>query len=263
MQSPADTPVALSIAGSDSGGGAGIQADLLSFTANGAFGTTAITCLTAQNPAGVSAIEALPADFVAAQIQQVHRYFRIGAIKTGMLYNRDIIAAVAGFLEDNPEIPVVVDPVMVATSGALLLHASAVEALQLKLLPRATLVTPNLDEAAILLGRTVADARAMETAASDLAATIGVSVLLKGGHLNGGAEVVDYLAAPDGQTRAFSARRIDGVNTHGSGCTLSSAIAARLAAHHDLTRAVGEALIYLHKGLDQPLFLNGQPFIRH
>jgi hydroxymethylpyrimidine/phosphomethylpyrimidine kinase len=258
-----DMPVALSVAGSDSGGGAGIQADLLSFAANGAFGTTAITCLTAQNPAGVTAIEVLPAAFVREQILQVQRYFRIGAIKTGMLYNAEIIAAVADFLEDNPDIPVVVDPVMVATSGAMLLRESAVEALQLKLLPRATLITPNLDEAGILLGRRARTAGDLEEAARDLAQTIGVAVLLKGGHLDGAGEITDILATPEGEAAAFTAQRIEGVNTHGSGCTLSSAIAANLARKWDLTKAVGEALTYLRRGLRQPLFLNGQPFIQH
>jgi len=263
MQDHAERPVALTIAGSDSGGGAGIQADLHTFHANGVFGTSAITCLTAQNPDGVSAIEAMSADFVREQIEQVNRYFRIGAIKTGMLFNAEIITAVAGFLEDNPEIPVVVDPVMVATSGAVLLHESAINALQLRLLPRAALITPNLDEADVLLpgqARTVAE---MEEKASRLATTIGVPVLLKGGHMEDTVEVTDILAREDGTCSAFKGIRIDNINTHGSGCTLSSAIAANLAKGWDLTNAIGEALTYLRNGLRQPLHLNGIPFIQH
>jgi hydroxymethylpyrimidine/phosphomethylpyrimidine kinase len=263
MNNTSDTPVALSIAGSDSGGGAGIQADLLTFAANGAFGTTAITCLTAQNPDGVTGIEAMPAAFVREQIEQVHRYFRIGAIKTGMLFNEEIIGAVSDFLEDHPDIPVVVDPVMVATSGAVLLHENAISALQLKLLPRASVITPNLDEAAVLLGSRPTTVGEMEQAAARLASTIGVPVLLKGGHLEETPEVIDILALEDGTTHPFSAQRIGNVDTHGSGCTLSSAIAANLARKWDLIQAIGEALTYLRRGMRQPLYLNGRAFIQH
>ncbi|MGC9451847.1 MAG: bifunctional hydroxymethylpyrimidine kinase/phosphomethylpyrimidine kinase [Oceanipulchritudo sp.] len=263
MQSTGDMPVALAIAGSDSGGGAGVQADLLTMSANGVFGTTAITCLTAQNPDGVTKIQSLPAEFVHEQIEQVHRYFRIGAIKTGMLFNTEIVEIVADFLEKNDEIPAVIDPVMVATSGAVLLHESAIEALQLKLLPRAALITPNLDEAAVLLGEKPGTVEDMTTAADHLAGLMGVPVLLKGGHLEAAEEVVDILAVPGREPSAFSARRIENINTHGSGCTLSSAIAANLAKNWELTKAVGEALTYLRRGLRQPLYLNGIPFISH
>lgn len=255
--------MALSIAGSDSGGGAGIQADLLTFHANGVFGTTAITCLTAQNPDGVTAIRDMPPEFVREQIEQVNRYFTIGAIKTGMLFNAEIISAVADFLEDNPGIPVVVDPVMVSTSGAVLLEESAIEALQLKLLPRAALITPNLDEARVLLGEQPRTLEEMETAAVRLAGMVGVPVLLKGGHLEGTAEVTDFLADTEGGCSPFTSQRIGKVNTHGSGCTLSSAIAANLAKGWDLTNAIGEALTYLRNGLRQPIHLNGLPFIQH
>ena len=229
MDSREDLPVALSIAGSDSGGGAGIQADLLTFAANGVFGTTAITCLTAQNPDGVTAVQSMPAEFVSEQIHQVHRFFALGAIKTGMLFNTEIIEAVAAFVQTHPEIPLVVDPVMVATSGARLLEESAIEALQARLLPQASLITPNLDEAAVLLGRRPSTVPEMEAAAAELAAKVGVPVLLKGGHLEQERELVDILATADGNCSAFTALRIDKVNTHGSGCTLSSAIAANLA----------------------------------
>ena len=263
MDSRPDLPVALTIAGSDSGGGAGIQADLLTFASNGVFGTSAITCLTAQNPDGVTAIEAMPADFVLEQIYQVHRYFSLGAIKTGMLYNAEIIRAVASFLEKNPGIPVVVDPVMVATSGAVLLEKDAIKALETQLFPRASLITPNLDEAAVILGYRPRTIDEMEEAANNLATNIGVPILLKGGHLDEAHELVDVLATPDGNSSAFTALRIENINTHGSGCTLSSAIAANLARQWELTKAVGEALTYLRRGLRQPLYLNGTAFIRH
>lgn len=263
MQAANDIPVVLSIAGSDSGGGAGIQADLKTFTANGAFGTTAITCLTAQNPDSVTAIQALPAAFVREQIDQVHRYFKIAAIKTGMLYNEEIITAVAHFLEDHHDIPVVVDPVMVSTSGAVLLHESAIKTLHFRLLPRAALITPNLDEAGVLLGTRPGTVDEMEDAADKLAGTIGVPVLLKGGHLEETGEVTDILAIPEKGCSRFTAKRIEKINTHGSGCTLSSAVTANLARNWDLTKAVGEALTYLRGGLRQPLLLNGQPFIQH
>jgi hydroxymethylpyrimidine/phosphomethylpyrimidine kinase len=255
--------VALSIAGSDSGGGAGIQADLLTFEANGVFGTTAITCLTAQNPDGVTGIEVMPADFVREQIRQVHAYFTPGAVKTGMLFNKSIIGAVAGFLDENPSIPAVVDPVMVATSGAVLLHESAIDALRRDLLPRAALLTPNLDEAAVLLGEKPASTEAMREAARAMAARFGVPVLLKGGHLESADTVRDILSLPEGTLHEFDGPRIKDTNTHGSGCTLSSAIAAGLARGLPLVPAIEAALGYLRAGMRQPVFLNGLPFIRH
>ncbi|MFO7724681.1 MAG: bifunctional hydroxymethylpyrimidine kinase/phosphomethylpyrimidine kinase [Oceanipulchritudo sp.] len=258
-----DLPVALSVAGSDSGGGAGIQADLLTFRANGVFGTTAITCLTAQSPGSVSAIEALPAVFVREQIDQIHRYFRIGAVKTGMLYNREIISAVSEFLTANPEIPAVVDPVMVATSGAVLLHGSAIEALQSELLPQAALITPNLDEAGVILGQSPRSIHEMREAAVQMAVRFNAPVLLKGGHLEESQDLTDILAMTDGTLSEFTGKRVEKTNTHGSGCTLSSAIAANLACKWPLTQAIGEALTYLRRGLRQPIFLNGQPFIQH
>jgi len=255
--------VALTIAGSDSGGGAGIQADLHTFQANGVFGTSAITCLTAQNPDGVTEIEPLPPKFVREQVEQVHRYFKIGAIKTGMLYDQEIIGQVAAFLEDNPEIPAVIDPVMVATSGAVLLRKDAIRTMELSLLSRATLLTPNLDEAAIFLSEKPRSLEDMRRAAINLATRIGVPVLLKGGHLESTRTVVDILSTEDGDLHEFEGTRIEKINTHGSGCTLSSAIAANLAKKWNLVQAVGEALTYLRAGMRQPIFLNGQPFIQH
>lgn len=263
MQNKTDIPVVLTISASDSGGGDGIQADLRSFTANGVFGTTAITCLTARNPGGVSAIEVLSAEFVREQIEQVNRYFKIRAIKTGMLVNRDIMSTVASFLSDHPDIPVVVDPVMLPACGTGLLKDSAIETLELKILPRAALIIPNIDEAALITGQTATSVAEMESVAAKLADTIGVPVLLKGGHLADTAEITDILAMPHGDCSAFTARRIENVNTHGSGCTLSSAIAANLARQWNLTKAIGEALTYLRRGLRQPLNLDGESFVQH
>ncbi|HUL53804.1 MAG TPA: bifunctional hydroxymethylpyrimidine kinase/phosphomethylpyrimidine kinase [Opitutaceae bacterium] len=259
---PAELPVALTIAGSDSGGGAGIQADLLTFAAHGVFGTTAITCLTAQNPGGVTAIEALPAPFVAEQIAQVHRYFTVRALKTGMLYSAEIIGAVAEFLAEHPEIPGVVDPVMVATSGAVLLRPEALAVVREKLLPRAALATPNLDEVAVLLGERPSTPAAMAAAGRRLAGTYGVPFLVKGGHLPG-ADLTDVLARPDGSARTYRGPRIPGVDTHGSGCTLSAAITANLAKGLALDQAVAAARRYLRRGLERSLALGSRRFINH
>jgi hydroxymethylpyrimidine/phosphomethylpyrimidine kinase len=257
-----EPPVALTIAGSDSGAGAGIQADLLTFAAHGVFGTTAITCLTAQNPAGVTAIEALPASFVAEQIQQVHRYFKVRALKTGMLYSAGIIGVVADFLRARREIPAVIDPVMVATSGAVLLKPRALAAMREKLLPLAALVTPNLDEVGMLLGEKPSTPAAMARAGRQLAQTYGVPFFVKGGHLPGGV-LADVLARPDGQVKTYTAQRVTGVDTHGSGCTLSAAIAANLAKGLGLDDAVQAARLYLRHGLERSLALGGRRFINH
>jgi hydroxymethylpyrimidine/phosphomethylpyrimidine kinase len=255
-------PVALSIAGSDSGGGAGVQADLLTFAANGVFGTTAITCLTAQNPDGVSGVVAIAPEFVAVQALQVFRFFEVRAVKTGMLFNAPIIAAVAGLLRERRELPLVVDPVMVATSGATLLQPDAVEAVCDQLFPLAALVTPNLDEAAVMLGRRPGDEAEMRIAALELARRFAVPFLLKGGHL-GGEALVDVLGLPDGSTEHWVGSRIAGVDTHGSGCTLSAAIAAHLALGRPLVEAVGAGRDYLRRGLERGVALRGRKFIAH
>ena len=257
-----DLPVALSIAGSDSGGGAGVQADLLTFAANGVFGTTAIACLTAQNPDGVSGVAAIEPAFVAEQARQVFRFFDVRVVKTGMLFNAPIIAAVAEVLRERRGVPAVVDPVMVATSGAALLKPEAVAAVCEQLMPLAALATPNLDEAAVLLGRRPADAREMEAAALELAKRYGTAFLLKGGHL-GGDELVDVLATPDGRTERWVGARIAGVDTHGSGCTLSSAIAAHLALGRSLVEAVAAGRDYLRRGMERGVATGGRRFIAH
>lgn len=259
---PGPLPCALTVAGSDSGAGAGIQADLLTFAALGVFGTTAITSLTAQNPRGVSAVHAAPASFVREQIEAVTRFFPLRGAKTGMLFNREIVDSVAKFFRGKPRIKLVVDPVMVSTSGSPLLQPDATAALAERLFPLATVITPNLDEAAVLLGRNPGRGRELARAAADLAARFGTAVLLKGGHLRGG-RLDDVLATPDGRVRVYSGSRIDGVDTHGSGCTLSAAIAAHLARGRTLDEAVAAARRYVRRGMRKPLRVAGRNFIAH
>lgn len=260
--SEAELPVALTIAGSDSGGGAGVQADLLTFAANGVFGTTAITCLTAQNPDGVTAISGVEPAFVLKQAEQVAAFFDLGAVKTGMLYDRKIIAEVAAFLLARSTLPAVIDPVMVSTSGAELLKPDAVEAMRTMLFPCAAVVTPNLDEVTVLTGSRPADVAAMEQAAILLAGGHGVPFLVKGGHLTGG-QLVDVLALPDGKITRLTGRRVDGVDTHGSGCTLSAAIAAHLALGLELGEAVAGAHAYVRDAIASALTVGGRKFINH
>ena len=256
-------PVVLTIAGSDSGGGAGIQADLLTFAAHGVFGTTAQTCLTAQNPQTISAIKALGARFVLEQIHRVTTYFNVQVIKTGMLFNRSIIKTVARFLEKNPQIKSVVDPVMVSSSGTTLFQPNAIEVLKKALLPRATIITPNLDEAALLLKWRPDDRASMLTAACELTQTYNVATLLKGGHLAHDKLIDVLIESPGAEPKIMSAQRVAPVNTHGSGCTLSAAIAAELARGHTLSTAVTQAHAYLQKTLHHPLRLRGESFINH
>lgn len=260
--SRANLPVALSVAGSDSGGNAGIQADLLTFSALGVFGTTAITSLTAQNPKGVSAIEVVPAAFVREQMNQVAEFHALAAIKTGMLFTAPTVRAVATFLDAHPRLPAVVDPVMVATSGSVLLRHEAIAAIKVRLLPRATLVTPNLDEAGVLLGRTPENEDEIVEAAVALAAEFRTAFLVKGGHLEG-KKLVDVLAQPRQRPKTFHATRVKDVDTHGSGCTLSAAIAAGLAKHETLAEAVESARAYLRRGLTRALQLGDQRYLAH
>lgn len=256
-----ELPVALSIAGSDSGAGAGVQADLLAFAAQGVYGTTALTCLTAQNPRGVSGVHATPAAFVVEQCRQVCAHYHPKALKTGMLLNLEIVESVAAFLAEI-KIPAVIDPVMVASSGAVLLPTEAVAALQTKLLPLATLVTPNLDEATMLLGRKTLGGEHCAGEAVALAKRYGVPFLLKGGH-GVGDDLVDALAWPDGRSVILRARRIPTIDTHGSGCTLSAAITAQLARGETLEQAVRLAHAYLQKGMLNPMQVAGLEHIRH
>jgi len=257
-----EIPVALSVAGSDSGGNAGIQADLLTFAALGVFGTTAITCLTAQNPAGISGVEVTPAAFVRAQLQQVAKFHSLRALKSGMLFTAPVVRVVAAFLDAHPSLPAVVDPVMVATSGAVLLQQEAIAAIKIRLLPRATIVTPNLDEAGVLLGRKPESPKEIADAAQTLAKNYQTAFLVKGGHLDG-KTVVDVLALPRGRPTVYEDNRIADVDTHGSGCTLSAAIAAGLAHGQPLAEAVEAARNYLRRGLKKSLILGSNRFIAH
>lgn len=241
-------PIALTIAGSDSGGGAGIQADLKTFTALGCHGTTAITCITAQNPKAVIGIQPIRADIVRKQIEAVFAELPPRVVKTGMLFSTEIINVVADYFAKGKRPPLVVDPVMVATSGAVLLKPSAIRALKERLLPLATLVTPNLDEAQLLLGRKLHLLEDLLDAAAALHGTFGCAVLVKGGHLKLGAEAVDVLF--DGKHfTVLKARRIEGVSTHGTGCTYSAAIAANLARGQKLPQAVALAKEFITRAI--------------
>jgi hydroxymethylpyrimidine/phosphomethylpyrimidine kinase len=264
-------PVVLTIAGSDSGGGAGVQADLKTFAALRVFGTTAITCITAQNPRGVQGIEPISPKMVASQIEAVSEYFHVAAAKTGMLYSAAIIRAVARSVRKRGIKMLVVDPVMVATSGARLLKRDAVGALCSELLPLATVITPNLQEAEILWGRAIRSVADMNTAARSIGERFGTACVVKGGHLKPDVRgqksevrnrlselrsqrseinrqsaidsqhsVVDVLY--DGRRlKAFSSPRVTGIKTHGTGCMFSAALTAFLARGEDLSGAVGRA----------------------
>jgi hydroxymethylpyrimidine/phosphomethylpyrimidine kinase len=233
-------PIALTIAGSDSSGGAGIQADLKSFAALGVYGASVITALTAQNTRGVTGIHQVPADFVTAQIDAVFDDLTVGAVKIGMVADLAVIDAIAAGLRKWLPKHIVLDPVMVATSGDRLLAAEAVDALRTKLIPLASLITPNMPEAAALLNEPVAaDEATIESQGKRLLAMGCPAVLIKGGH-GQGAESIDYLVTASG-TIALAAPRIATENTHGTGCSLSSAIAAGLAKGEDMETAVRHA----------------------
>ena len=238
----------LSIAGSDSGGGAGVQADLKTFAALGCFGTTAITALTAQNTQGVRAIHAVPLAMLADQIDAVVEDIGVDAVKIGMLHSAPTIETVAAALDRHQLRQVVLDPVMVATSGAALIDPSATGALVRLLFPRALLVTPNLDEAAMLVGRPLLTEVDMADAAQRLLDMGARAVLLKGGHLPGDT-VADLLLQAGLPPLWLRGPRIATPNTHGTGCTLSSAIAARLALGDDLPQAVAQARDFVRAAL--------------
>jgi hydroxymethylpyrimidine/phosphomethylpyrimidine kinase len=237
-------PIALTIAGSDSSGGAGIQADLKTFAALGVYGASVVTALTAQNTKGVSGIHLVPADFVTAQIDAVFSDLDVKAVKVGMVAQLATIDAIVAALKRWSPKNIVLDPVMVATSGDRLLAADAVEALRTKLIPRASLITPNLPEAAALLGEPVAESEpAIESQAKRLLAMGCPAVLIKGGH-GQGTKSTDYLVSGSGIV-TLAAPRIATGNTHGTGCSLSSAIAAGLAKGEDMETAVRNAKVWV------------------
>ena len=240
--------IALTIAGSDSGGGAGIQADLKTFQRFGIFGTSAITAITAQNTLGVSRWEPVSADLVRAQIDAIAEDLMPAAVKTGMLANTAIASIVAASIRDHAFRNYVLDPVMVATSGDTLLERDAIDVIRSELIPQASLVTPNLHEAAILTGEKIEDEDGMARAAETIVREMGAqAVLIKGGHLDAGDRVVDILY--DGDVRAFRGKRIETTNTHGTGCTLSAAIAAQLANGESMHAAVRRAIDYVHNAI--------------
>jgi hydroxymethylpyrimidine/phosphomethylpyrimidine kinase len=242
------TPIALTIAGSDSGGGAGIQADLKTFSALGVYGASVITALTAQNTKGVSAIHDVPADFVTAQIDAVFSDLDVAAVKIGMVSQSAVIAAIAAGLERWRPRAVVLDPVMIAASGDRLLAPDAIDVLKRVLIPHALVLTPNLPEAAALLDAPIATTESDMRAQGERLLALGPrAVLVKGGHAES-AESVDLLIEPGAFTR-LAADRIATENTHGTGCTLSSAIAAGLAKGLVLAEAVRAAKIYVTDAL--------------
>jgi hydroxymethylpyrimidine/phosphomethylpyrimidine kinase len=237
-------PVALTIAGSDSGGEAGIQADLKTFALLKVHGASAITCVTAQNRKTVSRMEPCSPALVRAQIEAAASAMPLAAAKTGMLYSAAIVKEVAAFFRKTPSLPLVVDPVMVSTSGRPLLQAGGLRVLRRELLPLATLVTPNVPEAEILLGRKIATVGDLRAAASDIFRRYGCATLAKGGHLPGTSEAVDFLHSSQGEW-LFTTPRIPGEGWHGTGCTYSAGITAWLACGCSLQKAVERAKNHL------------------
>ena len=270
MKSREIFPCCLTIAGSDSGGNAGVQADLRAFHSYGIHGCTVFAALTAQNPFGVSSIHAVPADFVAAQLDAVLGVYNIRALKTGMLADPEAIEVIADRLAKHPEIAKVIDPVMIATSGARLVTEDAISVIKTRLLPLATLITPNLPEAEALAGVTGAGRAADAVRARELAARLadmyGCAVLVKGGH-GANSAAVDVLYSPaggrtqDGGPRAadfgeFAAPWIEHpVSTHGTGCSLAAALAAELALGCSVSAAVEGAKEYVHKAIAGSYFV--------
>ncbi len=238
---------ALTIAGSDSGGGAGIQADLKTLAAHGVHGLSSIAALTAQHTRGVTAVHVPPVEFLQAQIDACFEDFEIGAVKLGMLANDEVIRAVVNGLQRHRPEHVVLDPVMVATSGARLLADSALDAMRAHLLALATVVTPNLPEAELLLGHTIADSAAMHIAAEELLAMGARAVLLKGGHLGGDGPMVDVFADAHGTTELRHDRLQ--LQAHGTGCSLASAVAANLCRGQTMLEACRAATDYVHRAL--------------
>jgi hydroxymethylpyrimidine/phosphomethylpyrimidine kinase len=256
-------PRVLVVAGSDSGGGAGIQADIKTLSALGVYAMTAVTAITVQNTQGVTAVHAIPPELVAAQMRACLEDIGADAIKLGMLHSAALIEAVGQVLAAYPDIPVIADPVMVAKGGAALLQSEAVGALAHHILPRSYLITPNTEEAAVLLGSTIADESDLEQAAAQLLARFNTSVLLKGGHLQGNG-VLNLLLQPGKDAEQFVSPRLDTRHTHGTGCTLASAIAAGVAASLPLPEAVERGCRFVHAGIaNAPGFGQGHGPIDH
>jgi hydroxymethylpyrimidine/phosphomethylpyrimidine kinase len=257
------TPVVLTIAGSDCSAGAGVQADLKTITALGGYGLTALTSVVAETPAQVSRVQLLEPDLVKEQIRVLASAYPIAAGKTGMLGGRGQIEAVAEVWQPlhNRGVPLVVDPVMVATSGGRLLDEDAVETLTGRLFPMARLITPNMDEAAALLGHRIHSREGMQDSATRLRDRFGCAVLLKGGHLSG--ELAPDVLVDDEGAQWFDDRRIDGVHTHGTGCTLSAAIATGLAKGLSLREAVGLGKAFVVQAIARHYRWDGVDALNH
>ncbi|MCU0794447.1 MAG: bifunctional hydroxymethylpyrimidine kinase/phosphomethylpyrimidine kinase [Akkermansiaceae bacterium] len=252
-------PITLSIAGSDCSAGAGLQADLKTFQHFRTFGLTVVTCVVAETPNEVRSIHGIPPAIIRDQLAILLESYPIAAIKTGMLPDEETVLLVAELLSAHPDIPLVVDPVMIASTGDPLVSPAAIAAYRHSLFPRCTLLTPNLDEAAHLVGHPLPDRAAIEGAAETLAAQLGGAVLIKGGHLDG-PECADLLHGT-GQHRWFTAPRIDTPASHGTGCTFSAAITAALARGQDLATAVATAKSYLGRTLAESLKPGGIPML--
>jgi hydroxymethylpyrimidine kinase/phosphomethylpyrimidine kinase len=262
MRTDVSLPIALTIAGSDSGGGAGVQADLKTFLAFGVHGVSAITCLTAQNPRRMLAADPVGPGFVRLQLEAVFAELPPGAVKTGMLYSASIVRSVAEFLSRRRDLPLVVDPVMVSTSGRSLLKSAAYGVLTRRLLPLAVLVTPNLAEAQVLSGMRLGSVEDMREAARRIHARFGCGVLVKGGHLRRSLEAVDIYF--DGkQELLLSAPFIRGVRTHGTGCTYSAAVTAGLARGWTQARAVRRAKEYISQAIAGSRTAAGHSVLEH
>jgi hydroxymethylpyrimidine/phosphomethylpyrimidine kinase len=262
MPKIAHYPVAFTIAGSDSGGGAGVQADLKTFAAFGVHGATAITCLTAQNPRRVLALEACSTRMLRRQIEAVFEELRPAAVKTGMLFSPANVRVVAGFFKNRRRPPLVVDPVLISTSGSRLLQPAAVRILKERLLPFATLVTPNVHEAEVLTGERIASVENLRAAARQIHAQFGCAALVKGGHLPEVCEAADIFF--DGRTELLlTAPFVKGVRTHGTGCTYSAAITAALALGHHLPQAVGLAKKYITQAIAHSYRLGNHSGLNH
>jgi len=250
--SPSSPPVALTIAGSDSSAGAGIQADLKAFAANGVYGVCALTALVAEVPGSVARIESVESTLLATQLESISSTFSLSVVKTGMLATADLVSEVIRFLRAHPELPLVVDPVLRAGTGNSLLSDDGLERLKSDLLPLACLVTPNLPEAETLLGKPVVSADDFITAPRRLHELYGCDFLVKGGHYPGGdRSIVSDHAWIGGESRVFFRRRLPVPDLHGTGCTLSAAIAAQMARGHNVRVSVARATDYLASCMEQ------------
>lgn len=255
-------PAALTVAGSDSGGGAGIQADLKTFASLGVHGTSAITCITAQNPKGVLGIQPIKVEMVTKQLEAIFEAFQPRAAKTGMLFSTEIIRATAKFFHKHRRVALIVDPVMIATSGARLLKPSAIQAIKNELLPLAKLVTPNLGEAEVLLGRKISSQDEMRAAAKEIYQRFRCAALVKGGHLCSSTQASDVFY--DGKTEIILRTKfIKGISTHGTGCTLSAAIAGYVALGNDLSEATELGKKFITRAIQKSVRVSGHDVLRN